>query len=88
MTVWRMHIAWWISKAKNTHSEYVTNIGFLQQQWLLEGASMLLYVHCLFVCCGNINFILRFLYTSPFSVTQTGLETRPTYSQIHAIAVS
>ena len=34
MTIWRMRIACWISKATNTHSEYVVFIAFLQQQWL------------------------------------------------------
>ena len=37
------------------------------------------HIACL-VCYVNINFMLPFLYTSPFSVTPTGLETRPTYS--------
>jgi len=28
MTIWRMRIACWISKAKNKHSEYVIPIAF------------------------------------------------------------
>ena len=31
MTIWRMRIARWIPKAKNTHSEYVILIAFLLQ---------------------------------------------------------
>ena len=32
MTIWPMHIACWIPKAKKTHSEYVVLIVFPQQQ--------------------------------------------------------
>jgi len=38
-----MHIASWIPKATNTHSDYVVLIGFLLQQWLHERASLLRY---------------------------------------------
>jgi hypothetical protein len=48
MTIWRMRIACWKTKATNTHSQYVTLIAFPLQQWLHERASMLRYiVHCL-----------------------------------------
>jgi hypothetical protein len=36
-----MRIACWIPKATDTHSEYVTIIAFLLQQWLHERASLL-----------------------------------------------
>jgi len=49
MTIWRMRIACWIPKATNTHSEYVTLIAFLQQQWSQERASLLLHVHIAFL---------------------------------------
>jgi len=45
MTVWRMRIACWITKATNTHSEYVILIAFPLQQWLHERASMLRYTY-------------------------------------------
>ena len=45
MTIWRMRVAWWIPKATNTQSEYVTLIAFPHQQWLQEGASMLRYAY-------------------------------------------
>ena len=32
MTIWRMRIAFWISKATHTYSEYVTLIAFSLQQ--------------------------------------------------------
>jgi hypothetical protein len=38
MTIWRMGIACWITKATNTVSEYVTGIAFPVQQWLHERA--------------------------------------------------
>jgi hypothetical protein len=41
MTIWRMHIACWIPKATNTHSEYVILIAFPPQQWLHKRTSML-----------------------------------------------
>jgi len=41
VTVWRMRIACWIPKAKDTHSKYVTLTAILPQQWLHERASLL-----------------------------------------------
>jgi hypothetical protein len=40
MTIWRMRIACWITKATNTHSEYITTV-FPLQKWLHESTSML-----------------------------------------------
>jgi hypothetical protein len=49
-TVWLMRIAWLITKATNTLSEYLIFIAFPLQQWLHERASMLRYTYiaCLF----------------------------------------
>jgi hypothetical protein len=48
MTIWRTHIACWISKATKTHSQYVILFAFPLQQRLQERASVLrLYVHWL-----------------------------------------
>ena len=41
MTTWRMRIACWIPKAKNTLSEYTILIAFPQLQWLHESVSIL-----------------------------------------------
>jgi len=41
----RMGFAYWITKATNTHSEYVVLIAFPRQQCSRERASMRLYVH-------------------------------------------
>jgi hypothetical protein len=49
----RMRFACWITKATDTHLEYVILIAFTRQQWLRERASMFrLYVHCLscYIC--------------------------------------
>ena len=43
MTIWRMRIACLITKATNTHSEYVILAAFLQQQLLQKRASILRY---------------------------------------------
>ena len=45
MTIRRMSIACWITKATNTQSECVTLIVFPLQQWLHERASMLSYTY-------------------------------------------
>ena len=39
MTIWRMRFACWITKATNTHSEYVTH-RFSTAKWLRKGASV------------------------------------------------
>ena len=44
MTVRRMRIACWVTKATDTHSEYVILIAFQRQQWLCERASVLRYI--------------------------------------------
>ena len=55
MTIWRMRIACWITKATDTHSEHVVLTTFPLQQWLYERASMLryTYVACLVILAVN-----------------------------------
>jgi hypothetical protein len=48
MPIWRMHIACWIPKATDTHSEYVTLTAFPLKRWLHERAPLLLYVYWLY----------------------------------------
>jgi hypothetical protein len=50
MTIWRMRISYWITKATDTHSEYVIIIAFPLQQWLHERVSMLLYTYIACLC--------------------------------------
>ena len=75
MTIWRMRIAYWVTKATNTHSGYVILklLVFTPRQWLHERSSMLRYIYivclvdgcfCLCLClfgnfCGD-NFVLVF----------------------------
>jgi hypothetical protein len=52
----RMRIAYCITKATDTRSQYVILIAFPRQQWLRERASMLFYTYiaCL-VTCNNLK---------------------------------
>ena len=43
ITIWRIHIACWVTKATNPHSEYVTHTAFPLQQKLQERTSLLHY---------------------------------------------
>ena len=45
ITVWYMPIACWITKARNTHLEYVRLSAFPLQQWLHERASPLRHTY-------------------------------------------
>jgi len=45
MTMWRMRIACWITRAINTHSEYIILIAFPLQQSLHERVSVLRYTY-------------------------------------------
>jgi hypothetical protein len=53
MTIRRMHIACWITKATDIHSEYVICIAFPLQEWLHEHTSMLCYMYISFLVCPN-----------------------------------
>ena len=69
--IWRMDIASWIVKAKDTHSEYTQVIALLRQQCLCESASILrLYVHCLSVClviyCNTFTMTHHEVYPTDF----------------------
>ena len=46
ITIWPMHIAYWITKAINTHSEYAIFIDFPRKKWL-HGRTTLLYYMCI-----------------------------------------
>ena len=45
MTIWLMRIACWVTRAAETHSEYVLLIALTCQQWLHEYASVLCYTY-------------------------------------------
>ena len=53
MIIWRMYFAFCITKATDTHPDYVILIAFPLQQWLHERAPLLCYTYitfCLFHC--------------------------------------
>ena len=41
----RMRFARWITKATNTHAEYVNTYAFSRQSWLYDGALLLRYAY-------------------------------------------
>jgi hypothetical protein len=62
MTIGHMRIAFWIPKAKDTHSEYVILIDFPLQQWLHERPWMLGYMH---IACRISYLTVRYTYRIP-----------------------
>jgi hypothetical protein len=54
MTIWRKHIACWISKATNSHSEYAILIAFLQQQCYREFVSVVIRTLPVMLLCKGI----------------------------------
>ena len=54
----RMRFACWITKATDTHSEYVILIAFPRQQWLRERASVLRCTHI--ACHVDITLVSHF----------------------------
>ena len=73
MTIWRMRVACWLTKATNTHSEYVIIIVlfFSLRQWLHERVSVLRYTYIAYHNFSNdISSILTFCNSIfPFSVS-------------------
>ena len=60
MTIRPMSIECFVTKATDTHSEYVTFIVFPLQQWLHESRlSVTLYVHCLSCCLSFVCDIFK-----------------------------
>jgi len=57
MTIWRMCVAYWMTKATNTHPKYVILIPFPLQQCLHERASVLRYTYI--ACLVNVGTIWR-----------------------------
>jgi len=57
MKVWSIYIAYWTSKAKNTHSEYVIFIAFPLQQLLHDRASLLSYTILYYIYTYNTLYV-------------------------------
>jgi hypothetical protein len=88
-TIWRMRSAWRMTKAADTHSEYVIFTAFPLQQWLHKRASMLRYtcigciVHNLILSLGHETFSFVFAERTDHSgaasdVTCGGVHSRVT----------
>jgi hypothetical protein len=57
MTIWRMHITYWIPKTTGTYVEHVIFIAFPLQQWL---HGMFAYIACLVsltIQCVDVGFV-------------------------------
>ena len=55
MTIWCIHIAFWLAKAADTHSQYVIPTAFPLQQWLRVCASVLCYMYIAYLVL-NMNW--------------------------------
>jgi len=77
--MWCMNFACWITKATDTHCEYVILIAYSRQEWLSERASILqLYVPCL--SC-YIQWFKWILLAASLHVPLSGVQLRhPTVS--------
>ena len=67
-TIWRVSTACWITKATNTHSEYVILTACPQQQWLRERASMLRYTYTVCLVNSHPHYTLSFFSLSSGTV--------------------
>jgi len=65
MKKWYMHMACWIPKATNTHSDYITHIALPLQQWLHERTSLLRYTD--FACLVKFASVIDISCTASHS---------------------
>jgi hypothetical protein len=62
-----MRFACWITKATDTHTEYVILIALPRQQWLRERATMLRYIY---IACFSMTLVLiMYVVSDIFMVT-------------------
>jgi hypothetical protein len=64
MTIWRTHIAFWITKATDTHSECAILTALPLQQWLQERTTMSRYAYI--SCRVPSSFANAFFYSDFF----------------------
>jgi len=59
MATWGMSTACWVTKATDTHSEYVMFIAFVQQQLLCKHTAVLCYTYigCLVIYHSTVEFV-------------------------------
>ena len=65
--MWRLPVVCWITKDKDTHSEYVILIRFPLQQWLYECASVSCYKHIACHIQPIMNICAESICQFPFS---------------------
>jgi hypothetical protein len=93
-----MCLACWITKATNTHSEYVILTAFPRQQWLCEHASVLRYTYigCLVSVCGklrlkrrckNLSEIINMFCNTGFDVGCAQRELFLVLKVVHSVSV-
>ena len=81
-----MRIAYWITKATNTHSEYIQLIAFSLQQLLHERASILRYTYIadLFLGLGvRVNFTWNNYGSAVFCISMTSAACSTRISYLH-----
>jgi hypothetical protein len=54
MTIRQLRVAYWISKATNTHSDYVILTDFPLQLWTHDSASMLRYMYIAYLVFNKL----------------------------------
>jgi hypothetical protein len=59
-TIPRMRFACWITKATDTHGEYVIHITFPRQKWLRERAAVLRYAYTVCLPLSMTNKMQRY----------------------------
>jgi len=60
MTIWRMRIACWMTKATNTHAEYVVHTAFPLQRWWHERVAVL---RCTYIASLVLPMLFNHLNT-------------------------
>jgi len=72
MTIWHIRFACWITKATDTHSEYVIRMALPRQEWFREGAILLLlHVHACLVT--SLPASDKLVHCFPLAIKTTGL---------------
>jgi hypothetical protein len=61
-TIRRMHIVCWITRAADTHSEYVVLTAFPQQQWLRKRAWMLGCIYAAWIVSSHVASVKKLLF--------------------------
>ena len=57
MTIWRMHITYWIPKTTDTQAEYVILIAFPLQHWLHESFTHIGCLVSLIIQCVDVGLV-------------------------------